>query len=317
MRYKPLVVAAFVAAAVAVPAAAKVVPLDPRSYVYDAAGRLDVGSLALSVAYVVTTKGDRAEQATGFFFEHGGGVYLITNRHVVLREDADDYWKPDTLQLTLHVDAGDIATVEVLNLPLYDRDGRPVWLEHPTYKGELDVVAIPCAELAASPKYTISPFAADNFVRRDYDVVYVGEDVVILGYPLGYYDYYHNVPLLRQGIIASFYPLAFNRRPVFYVDARLHSGMSGSPVLFPPGRVRDTVRTSADAATAGKIYLLGVNATRVDRMPRPTEYEVVLKDVAPGGFVASAEPIKEKDEPLGLNEVYYADYVVEIIEGRK
>jgi len=71
MRYKSLV-AAFVVAAVAVPAAAKVVPLDPRSYVYDAAGRLDVGSLALSVAYVVTTKGDRAEQATGFFFQHEG-----------------------------------------------------------------------------------------------------------------------------------------------------------------------------------------------------------------------------------------------------
>jgi hypothetical protein len=61
--------------------------------------------------------------------------------------------------------------------------------------------------------------------------LHVGEDVMVMGYPLGVFDDMHNLPILRNGIIASAYPIPFKRNQYFLVDSYLEKGTSGSPVI--------------------------------------------------------------------------------------
>ena len=53
----------------------------------------------------------------------------------------------------------------------------------------------------------------------------------MMGYPLGqYYDKENNLPVMRM--VWSQVCIQFlSRQPLFLVDARLHKGTSGSPVL--------------------------------------------------------------------------------------
>jgi len=269
----------------------------------------------MSVAYVQTYSKTENRRATGFFFEYEGEYFLITNRHVVLDETAEKVFKADSITLKLHTSKKNIPEVGYLSIDLYDGNSTPVWLEHPEYRGGADLVAIPLGKESSLDGFVISAFNEKNFVRKE-DVVYVGEEVIILGYPLGFYDEYHYFPIIRKGILASFYPVYFDGKPYFYIDARLHSGMSGSPVIFRPGELRSTIRAGTDTSTVGRIYLLGINSRREDKRSKSTKYHVVIEDYNPAGFVVEAEPRDEKDEPLGLNVVFYSELIEEIIGSR-
>ena len=57
------------------------------------------------------------------------------------------------------------------------------------------------------------------------------EDCAVLGYPLDFYDRVHNLPVLRNAMVSTPYPIGFQGTPYFLVDAKLHNGSSGSPVF--------------------------------------------------------------------------------------
>ena len=104
-----------------------------------------------------------------------------------------------------------------------------------------------------------------------------------MGYPLGqYYDKENNLPVMRNGMVASVYPVPFRGNPYFLVDARLHKGTSGSPVLT---KEKSTwIGANGDTVFGGaSIYLLGVNS--------------------------STFPLPKDIEPLGLNAVIFASIV--------
>src|SRR5258708_37763558 len=85
----------------------------------------------------VTTVLDQKEKtnATGFFFERDGRVYLVTARHV-LRDEASDH-HPDSLLIELHVDPDNAVQVTRFMIPLF-RNGRSVWREGIDSAGEVD-----------------------------------------------------------------------------------------------------------------------------------------------------------------------------------
>jgi hypothetical protein len=62
--------------------------------------------------------------ATGFFYKH-------KNQHVVVEEKEKDC--PDKLRLRLHTDKTDLSKNKGYSIPLYDKDGSQLWLEHPTH----------------------------------------------------------------------------------------------------------------------------------------------------------------------------------------
>lgn len=105
-------------------------------------------------------------------------------------------------------------------------------------------------------------------------------NVVVVGYPLGFYDKKNNLPVYRKASIASAYGINFGGLPYFLVDANLHEGTSGSPVV----NSHHTLFKEGDKKEGYKLF--GIH---------------------------SAEHVVDED-PLGLNVVWYADVLVDIAE---
>ena len=215
--------------------------------------------------------------ATGFFFIQQDNKYLITNKHVVA--PALNYL-PTSLKIKVHTNPNSLIQNRFIDIPLYDNVGNALWLEHPT-NATVDVVAINVSALMQQTDI-IFYFSQNNFLPNNV-LMMLMDSCAIIGYPLGFYDYVHNLPVTRKGAIASAYGSHFRGTPLFLVDAHLHPGTSGSPVILPSSSVRQT----AGGITLGHFphYLIGINSG---------EYKV-------GG------------NNLGLNAVWYASLIMDII----
>jgi len=75
-----------------------------------------------------------------------------------------------------------------------------------------------------------------TWTKDDYpsqaEILAFGSRISIIGYPLGFYDNVHNLPITRSASIASPYGIPFRNKSYFLIDAVLHKGISGSPVII-------------------------------------------------------------------------------------
>jgi hypothetical protein len=167
---------------------------------------------------------------TGFFFQPVfGRIFLITNRHMVI--DELNQFFPDHLVLKLHTDPGDLTKIEPLTVPLYSEKGKAdrAWLElHPG----IDVVAL---ELKPEElkRFVLHKFTMIDLISPDI-IIGVGDPLLVIGYPQGFSDSLHNLPVFRQASVASVYPVPFEGKPFFLIDSELHPGTSGSAVITQP-----------------------------------------------------------------------------------
>ena len=92
----------------------------------------------------------------------------------------------------------------------------------------------------------------------------------LLGYPYGFYDQKHYLPVWKTGHVASEPAVDFEGRPVFLVDVSAFPGMSGSPVLAVANGIYETEDGSM---RSGRIWkLLGIfSAMPVVRERRPAD----------------------------------------------
>ena len=201
--------------------------------------------------------------ATGFFYMHKEQLYFITNRHVVI----DKEFQPDKLILNLHIDKNDLTKNRVFPIPLYE-GAEPTWLEHPNAAKNIDVVALP-VEIPST--IYVTPFSREDFIiGRDRNIqsvhVPIGDDILIIGYPEGLYDSVHNTPIIRRGSLASVYPLPYQDKLQFLIDARLHNGTSGSPVLLKASRLTSLFYAGGRSVTEhpSKRYLIGIHSGPYD-----------------------------------------------------
>lgn len=58
------------------------------------------------------------------------------------------------------------------------------------------------------------------------------DPIVMVGYPNGIWDQENNLPIFRQGVIASVPDKDFNGKPEFLIDCACFPGSSGSPVFL-------------------------------------------------------------------------------------
>jgi len=191
--------------------------------------------------------------ATGFFFSNQQHLFLVTNRHVV-RKEGDSFY-PDTLSILLHTDAQDPSRNEEYRVQLY-ANRVSVWKE----KSEVDLVAIEISQQEVT-RFVIKPLSP-QWLLPSYLLMAFGEEVIVVGYPRGFSDTLHNYPISRIGAVASVYPVDFNGGPFFLVDAHLHPGTSGSPVLLKYAPLRSA--TTGGAIGGGSMYFLGVNSGEVN-----------------------------------------------------
>jgi S1-C subfamily serine protease len=241
-----------------------------------------IESILLSAAPVVTFLGQTPlTNASGFFFERDDRLFFVTSRHVMI--DAPTKHFPDRIEIELHTDPENIARTTGFSIPLY-QDRQSVWRQGTDSGGEIDVAAIEIDRSALPETAVIRSFTPLHLIAS-HDTVEIGTAVVILGFPLGFYDRLHRVPVARQAVIASSLGLRFQGEGYFLTDARTHRGSSGAPVII---RIAQPEPAQRDLPW----MLLGVHSARLD--------------------VGSRE-VKE-DEALGLNCAWFADILLALTD---
>ena len=165
-----------------------------------------------------------------------------------------------------------------------------MWLEHTIRGTEIDVVAIPLDRVQVESRFFVRAFQTSDHIPQNVDIS-IGEDVMVIGYPLGFHDALHNLPIVRNAIISSVYPAPFQGNPIILIDSRLHRGTSGSPVLTKPSQMIRYTDGSTAILGGPKSFLVGVHSATFD--------------------IPGRDP--NQDEPLGLNIVWFASLIPEII----
>jgi S1-C subfamily serine protease len=238
--------------------------------------------ILLAAACVYTFDRDRPlTNASGFFFERGDRLFLVTSRHVVA--DAPSKHFPDRIEIELHTDPANLAESTGFSIPLY-RAGKSVWRQGMDSAGDIDVAVIEI-ERAALPATTVYRAFTASHLAGQQAPVEVGASLLVVGFPLGFHDTLHHMPVVRQAVLASSFGLRFKGEGYFLTDARTHRGTSGAPVVMrlaePPPSLRDL-----------PWMLLGVHSARLDVGTR----DLIL------------------DEALGLNCAWYADILLKLTE---
>jgi hypothetical protein len=186
--------------------------------------------------------------ATGFFYygtlDGKPNFWLVTNWHVLSGRNADYPTKtlhqsaavPNRLRLNLlikfdqpeyKVDNAATLLFQEQFIELYDKDGQAMWAQN-IRKNALDV-----AVLNGSVFVDRFHLVGINQIATESDMaVQIGNDVFILGYPLGF-AHFINTPIWKKGSIASEPHLETTEtKDRVVIDATTRQGMSGAPVIM-------------------------------------------------------------------------------------
>lgn len=241
-----------------------------------------IESILLSAARILTFEQQRGlTNASGFFFERDGRLFVATSRHVLIDEPSGHF--PDRIEIELHIDPDNLTQSIGFSMPLY-RDGQSVWRQGLDSAGEIDVAVIE-VERAALPSALVYRAFTPAHLLSSFDVVEIGSSLLVVGFPLGFHDHLHHMPVARQAVVASSFGLRFQGEGYFLTDARTHRGTSGAPVVM---------RNPNVDGRQGDLpwLLLGVHSARLD---------VGTRDL-------------DQDEALGLNCAWYADILMTLTE---
>ena len=241
-----------------------------------------IDSLLLTAARIATFEHERPlTHASGFFFEREERLYLVTSRHVLIDEPSAHH--PNRIVIEIHTDAADLGKSAGVSVMLF-ADGKSLWHQGTDSGGEIDV-AILELDRAELPKGTALACFTPEHLQPSRGGVEVGTSVLIVGFPLGFHDTLHHLPVVRQAVVASAFGMRFQGQGFFLTDARTHRGTSGAPVVM-----RD--HGAGDDATL-PWRLLGVHSATLDMGSRDLKV----------------------DESLGLNCTWYADMLMTLSEG--
>ena len=237
--------------------------------------------LLLSATQISTYEVDRLlTRATGFFFARDERLFVVTSRHVVLDEPSKHF--PTRIEIELHVAEDNLTQSTGLSMPLY-RDGKSLWRQGEDAGGEIDVAVLEVDRRALPDSVLLRAYTPEH-LQDSLDEIEVGSALLIVGFPLGFHDTLHHLPVVRQAAISSSFGLRFQGQGYFLTDARTHRGTSGAPVVM-----RDHTAHS-DGELPWK--LLGVHSARMDMKTRDLE----------------------QDESLGLNCAWYADILMTLTD---
>jgi S1-C subfamily serine protease len=231
-----------------------------------------IDPLLLAVARVSTFSGTNVlTGASGFFFERDERLFFVTSRHVVVNAPTGHH--PDRIEIDVHTDAVDLTRFTAVSVPLY-HEKKSAWRQARDSGGEIDVATLELDRASLPGSVILRAFKLSH-LQATLDEIGIGTPLLVVGFPLGFYDTVHHLPVARQGAVASAFGVRFQGEGYFVTDARTHRGASGAPVVM-----RDP---SGDAALPWK--LLGIHSSRVDMVTR----------------------VQGVDESLGLNCAWYAD----------
>jgi hypothetical protein len=168
--------------------------------------------------------------ASGFFWKTETGFTFFTNYHVVsglhpeTKQPLDiNSSTPDQLRIWLRPKE-QLGKCESFVIPLFDKQGRPKWIEHKKFSNNVDVVGL---NFDIPDKYKIYPI--NVFEPLDFQFE-ISQDVFIIGFPRGI-SCSGKLPIWKRGSIASEPGIDVGNLPRIMIDCASREGMSGSPVI--------------------------------------------------------------------------------------
>jgi Trypsin-like peptidase domain len=228
--------------------------------------------LLLCVARISTFAGTYALTAAGgFFFEREERLFPVTGRHVLVDQPSGP---PPRWKRNHHAHGH--------RRPHAGRRGVASALQRSQKRlapgaglgGDIDVAAIELDRRRLPADVALRAFTMAH-LQGSLAEIGIGTALLVVGFPLGFFDTRHNPPVARHAVVASAFGVRFQGQGYFLTDARMHRGTSGAPVvLHHPTR---------DASLPWK--LLGIHSARLDVRTRE----------------------EGVDESLGLNCAWYAD----------
>lgn len=238
-----------------------------------------VEPLLLACTQVNTYVDARAlSAASGFFFQRGARLFLITSRHV-LRDPLIDH-HPQRLVFGMHAAGDDLTQHHRVALPLYDH-GVALWRQASDSGGDVDVAALEIPAMAI-PRGALYKAFGVRHVQVHMQAIRVGQPLLLVGFPLGFHDTLHHLPVVRGAVVASAFGVRFQGQGCFLTDAPMHRGSSGAPV----------VRYEPEGEHGLPWQLLDVHSTRMDMQARDAQH----------------------DASLGLNLAWYSDVLLALTQ---
>jgi Trypsin-like peptidase domain len=252
-------------------------------------------------------------QGTAFYYQHLAptdkpgpqwravlNTWLVTNRHVVLPKVNGKETVPSSFALHLRKIEADRLRWEAITPSTDELHARTK--VHPN--ADVDVAIVNVGDLLTGKIkegekflqwYAVHP---ENFVGQNNIGVQVSDEVLLIGYPRGFYDQVNLYPIVKAAIIASRWGAHFGGKPFFLIDAKLFPGSSGSIVVSKP--IDLVVKDGRILHSKEKQFaFLGVYSGEPVRHEKPVELDDMVT-------------IQKSGYNVGV--VWYADLVEEIIE---
>jgi hypothetical protein len=265
---------------------------------------VDVEPASLMTTPVFLMNGRQAiQQGTGFFFASTKAdgtpdtVFLVTNYHVVTGRTplSKETGLGDRLQFLIHEDRSDLARVRHLELPLYDAQHQPLWMTSDSAP-DADLVLLPVPPAAYEG---VSLFVFTDAHTHGDIKMRPTSGATLLGYPYGFADTAHDLPVWKTGHIASEPSVDFDNRPVFLVDVSAFPGMSGSPVLAVANGIYEN--EEGQMRSGRVLKLLGIFSA----MP-------VVRAMKPASAAVDATPQVATETALQLGYVWKAALIADL-----
>jgi hypothetical protein len=203
------------------------------------------------VTPIISSIPNGQSQGTGFFYQKLASgdpqkkgpqwraveqVWLVTNRHVLLPKIGGKEIFPNEIAFHQRKVVGSEIKWEPITISKVDLLKRAKF--HPNEKIDvciIEVLDLLTDKLKAGGNYLQwHGVSVDQFPGKNNIFVEVADDVVVIGFPRGFYDQINLFPIVKSGIIASRWGANFNGERYFLIDSKLFLGSSGSIVVSKP-----------------------------------------------------------------------------------
>jgi S1-C subfamily serine protease len=238
-----------------------------------------------------------------FLFKQGDqrqyDIYLVTNKHVIL-----DHMAAATGPLLVRFNLQSPGPAREYSIPFKDEQGKPSWHAHPDADVDLAVVRIN-ANLLRDQGARFDFFRSDGPILNREKAKEIGlsegDEIFVMGFPMGLADGVQDYVIVRQGVIARIRDrLDSPTVKTFLIDAFVFPGNSGSPVVLKP----ESASIQGTKPGINEAYLLGI-----------VQGFVPYIDVAVSAQTRRARVTFEENS--GLANVVPADYIQETIQDYK
>lgn len=212
--------------------------------------------------------------------------FIVTNKHVLVNQN----------EVVIRLKAKD--TEDILEYPLQlTNNGQIQWYGHPSPDIDVAIIKIDGSKLQKD-NIQFYFFKSDkDLLKRDEMLengISAGDDIFLLGYPMGLVDMNSPIPVVRQGIIANMKdPMTPHR---FLIDSQNYPGNSGGPVIYKPNFG----------------FLQGTKNFDESRLIGIVKSYVKYQDIAISQ--QTKEPVLVLSQNSGLANVFHADYIDETVK---